>query len=143
LIRLPWRRSPDVTIAPSVPEWEEHPEDYEAWVAAVGDLGLRANLPEHKPPPSGSDLPEFIPIGFIVYLAVKVADSVLDSLIEQAKHFVIDRAKTRWWTKGRRVKGVIYGPDGKVLREVTWTSTEGERELLDHERPQDPPDSGA
>jgi hypothetical protein len=129
-------------IAPSVPEWEEHPADYEAWVEALGDLGLRAQVPEHKPPPSGSDLPEFIPLGFAVYLAVKVTDAVLDSLIEQATKFVIVRTKTRWWTKGRRVKGVIYGPNNEVLREVTWTSTDGEREMLDHERPKDPPDSG-
>lgn len=140
-MRLPWRRIPDLTIAPSIPEWEEHPQDYEEWVDAVRDLGLRAKLPQNKPPPSGSDVPEFIPLGFAVYLAVKVTDAVLDSLIEQATRFVIDRAQTRWRPRGKRVKGVIYGPNHEVLREVIWTSTDEEDRPIEQRCPSDPPDS--
>lgn len=130
-MRVPRRRKPDVTIAPSTPEWDEHPEDYEAWTAAARGLYLRVGIAENKPPPSGSDVPEFIPLGFAVYVAVKLTDAVLDALVEQAMKFVVDRAKTRWWTKGKRVKGVIYGPNHEILREVTWRSTEGERERRD------------
>lgn len=111
-----------------MPEWEDHPTDYEEWVDAVGALGFRAQLAENKPPHSGADLPEFVPLGFAVYVATKITDAVLDSLVDQAKTLILARARTRWWTRGKRVKGVIYGPNGEVLREVTWTSTEGERQ---------------
>lgn len=128
-MRFAWpRRPPDVTIAPSIPEWEDHPTDYEGWVKAAGALGLRAQLAKNKPPHSGADLPEFIPLGFAVYVATKITDTVLDLLIDQAKTLILARARTRWWTRGKRVKGVIYGPNGEVLREVKWTSTEGERQ---------------
>lgn len=114
-------------IAPSIPEWEDHPTDYEEWVEAAEVLGLRVGLAENKPPHSGADLPEFVPLGFTVYVAAKLTDVILDSLINQAKALIVKRARTRWWTRGKRVKGVIYGPNGEVLREVTWTSTDGER----------------
>jgi hypothetical protein len=88
-MRFPWqRRPPDVTIAPSIPEWEEHPADYEEWVGAARALGLRVELAETKPPHSGADLPEFVPLGFAVYIATKVADVVVDSLIAQAKTLI-------------------------------------------------------
>jgi hypothetical protein len=54
---------------------------------------------------------------------------------------IIDRAKTRWRPKGKRVKGVIYDPNNEVLREVTWTSTGDEGDPLDHDRPSDEPES--
>lgn len=125
--RRPWRRKPEVTIAPSFPEWEEHPEDYEEWIAEAKPLGVRAELHKHRAIPSGADLPEFVPIGLAVYVATKLTDKTLDALIDLLKRVVIDRASTRWWTKGKTVKGVIYGPDNEVLKEVTWTSKDGER----------------
>lgn len=127
-MRLPWRRRPpDMTIGPSVPEWEDHAADYEEWVEAARMLGLRVELMENKPPHSGADLPDFIPLGFVVYVAVKLTDAVLDLLVDQAKSLIVKRARTRWWTRGKRVKGVIYGPNGEILREVIWASREGER----------------
>lgn len=133
-MRVPWRkRRPDVAIGPSVPEWEDHPADYEEWVEAARSLGLRAALMEQKPPHSGADLPEFVPLGFAVYVGVKLTDAVLDALVDQAKTLIVDRARTRWWTRGKRVKGVIYGPNGEVLREVTWVSKDGQRP--DYESP--------
>jgi hypothetical protein len=78
-------------------------------------------------PPSGADLPDFIPLAFAAYVGMKLTDAVVDFLIEQAKTLIVERARTRWRTRGKRVKGVIYGPNGEVLREFTWTSKDGER----------------
>lgn len=82
---------------------------------------------EHRPI-SGADIPEFIPLGFAIYIGTKIADKTLDSLLDLLKRLIIDRARTRWWTRGKRVKGVIYGPNNEILREVTWVSKDGERQ---------------
>jgi hypothetical protein len=77
-VRFPWlNQSPDLTIAPSIPEWQDHSADYEELVVAVRRLGLRARLAENKPPPSGADIPEFVPLGFAIYLGTKIADKTL------------------------------------------------------------------
>lgn len=124
----------DVVIVPTIPEWQEHADDYLALSEAiVADLDLSAVALDRGVPHAGSDLPDFVPLGFLIYLGVKIGDAALDALVDQIKRIVIERAKTRWWTKGKQVEGRIYGPDGEVLRRVTWESTEGEREWIDHD----------
>jgi hypothetical protein len=122
----------DVVILPTVPEWQEHGGDYvELSEAISADLGLSAVAEDRTVPHAGSDLPEFIPLAFLIYVGVKLADSAVDALVERVTRIVVDRARTRWWTKGKKVEGVIYGPDGEVLRRVIWESKEGEREWID------------
>jgi hypothetical protein len=129
----PHRPWPDVevVISPSVPEWEEHPNDYLDLRDSIRAMGLSADIADTKLPHSGADIPEFVPLGFGILLADKIVGAALDAVIDRVAEIVVRRAKARWWTKGKRVKGLIYGPDGKVLREVTWVSTEGEREWRD------------
>ena len=120
-------------IVPTIPEWQEHSSDYlelsEAITTGPRPFGRRGRP---RRPHSGSDVPDFVPLGFLVYVGVKLADPVVDALVERVMRIVIDRAKARWWTKGKEVEGVIYGPDHEVLRRVTWESTEGEQEWIDH-----------
>lgn len=123
-----------MVIVPTIPEWQEHADDYLALSEAISaDLDLSAVALDRGVPHAGGDLPDFVPLGFLIYLGVKLADAAVDALVDRIKRIVIDRAKTRWWTKGRQVEGRIYGPDGEVLRRVTWESTEGEREWIDHD----------
>ena len=123
----------DVMIVPTIPEWQEHSSDYlELSEAITTDLGLSAAAEDRGAPHSGSDVPDFVPLGFLVYVGVKLADPVVDALVERVMRIVVDRAKARWWTKGKEVEGVIYGPNHEVLRRVTWESTEGEQEWIDH-----------
>lgn len=122
----------DVVILPTVPEWLEHPSDYvELSDVISADFGLTAVAEDRTVPHAGSDLPEFVPLAFIIYVGVKLADSVVDALVERVTRIVVDRARTRWWTRGKQVEGVIYGADGEVLRRVVWESKEGEREWID------------
>lgn len=124
----------DVVIVPTIPEWEEHADDYLALSEAItADLDLSAVALDRGVPHSGSDIPDFLPLGFLMYLGVRLADAALDALVDRLTRIVIERGKTRWWTKGKQVEGRIYGPDGEVLRRVTWESTEGEREWFDHD----------
>lgn|GEM_PF-5205072 len=124
----------DVVIVPTIPEWEEHAADYLALSEAItADLDLSAVALDRGVPHSGSDIPDFVPLGFLIYLGVKLADTAVDALVDRITRLVIERGKTRWWTKGKQVEGRIYGPDGEVLRRVTWESTEGEREWFDHD----------
>jgi hypothetical protein len=124
----------DVVIVPTIPEWQEHAHDYLTLSEAItDDLGLSAVALDRGVPHSGSDIPDFVPLGFLVYLGVKLADAAVDALIDRITRIVIERGKARWWTKGKQVEGRIYGPDGKVVRRVTWESTEGEREWIDHD----------
>jgi hypothetical protein len=126
----PWPDA-DVVIAPSIPEWEDHPRDYVELRDAIRALDLSTEIGDVKVPHTGSDVSEIIPLGFGILVASKVVDAVLDAVIDRVMEIVVGRTKVRWWTKGKRVKGVIYGPDGKVLREVTWESMEGEREWVE------------
>jgi hypothetical protein len=124
----------DVMIVPTIPEWQEHSADYIALSETIrADLDLSAEAEDRGAPHSGAAIPDFIPLAFLLYLGVKVADAVLDALVEQIMEKVVERAKTRWWTKGKQVEGRILGPDGEVLRRVTWESKEGEREWIDHD----------
>lgn len=122
----------DVMIVPTIPEWQEHSADYlELSEVISADLGLSAAAEDRGAPHAGSDVPDFVPLGFLIYVGVKVADPVIDALVERVMRIVVDRAKARWWTKGKEVEGVIYGPNNEVLRRVTWESKEGEREWID------------
>ncbi len=124
----------DVVIVPTIPEWQEHASDYLALSEAItADLDLSAVALDRGVPHSGSDIPDFVPLGFLVYLSVKLADAAVDALVDRIMRIVIERGKARWWTKGKQVEGRIYGPDGEVLRRMTWESTEGEREWIDHD----------
>jgi hypothetical protein len=130
----PARPEADVVIIPTIPEWEEHADDYLSLSEAItADLGLSAVALDRGVPHAGSDIPDFVPLGFLIYLGVKLADTAVDALVDRIMRIVIERGKTRWWTKGKQVEGRIYGPDGEVLRRVTWKSTEGEREWIDHD----------
>ena len=124
----------DVVIIPTIPEWEEHADDYLSLSEAItADLGLSAVALDRGVPHAGSDIPGFVPLGFLIYLGVKLADTAVDALVDRITRTVVERGKARWWTKGKQVEGRIYGPDGEVLRRVTWKSTEGEREWIDHD----------
>lgn len=124
----------DVVIVPTIPEWQEHADDYLALSEAItADLDLSAVALDRGVPHSGSGIPDFVPLGFLVYLSVKLADAAVDALVNRIMRIVIERGKARWWTKGKQVEGRIYGPDGEVLRRMTWESTEGEREWIDHD----------
>lgn len=82
-------------------------------------------LAEVKGIPSGADLPEFVPIAFAIYIGVKITNALLNAVIDEASRLVVARAKARWWHSGKTVKGVIYGPNGEIVRELTFESKEG------------------
>ena len=110
---------PEVLVRPSHPEWDERLDDYHEVVAALRDQGIDANLADMAVPPSGSDLPEFVPLAFAIFVAHKVADAILATIIEEVRRVLVSRARIRWAKKGKTVRGVIYGQNGEILHEFT------------------------
>lgn len=107
-----------IIVRPSIPEWQESADDYEEFIDTLARQNIKAELAEIKGIPSGADLgAQFIPEAFAIYLGVKATDALID--------IIVARAKARWWRQGEPVKGVIYGPDGEVVKEVAWRSTDG------------------
>jgi hypothetical protein len=114
---LPFKRKPKIVIRPAIPEWDERPGDYEELVSALRARGVNARLADHKGIPSGSDIPALIPEAFAVFIAAKLTDALLASVIDDLTRLIVRRAQAKWWRKGGRARGVIYGPKGDVLHE--------------------------
>jgi hypothetical protein len=114
-----------IVLRPAIPEWEENASNYEELLDALDERGFKFELAEVKGIPSGADLPEFVPIAFAIYIGVKITDALLNAVIDEASRLVVARAKARWWRRGKTVKGVIYGPNGEIVRELTFESKEG------------------
>jgi hypothetical protein len=114
-----------IVLRPSIPEWEETASNYEEFIDALDRRGLEVELAEVKGIPSGGDLPEFVPIAFAIYIGVKATDALVGAVVDEALRLIVARAKARWWRRGEKVKAVIYGPDGEILRELTFESREG------------------
>jgi hypothetical protein len=114
-----------IVLRPAIPEWEESASNYEEFLNALNKRGFEVELAEVKGIPSGADLPEFVPIAFAIYIGVKITDALVGAVVDEASRLVVSRAKARWWRRGRTVKAVIYGPDGEILRELTFESREG------------------
>jgi hypothetical protein len=117
-------------VRPSIPEWEEGAPRYEELIDALAERDINLELTEVKGIPSGSDLPQFVPLAFAIYLGVKVTDALVDAVVGEVMRLVVARAKLRW-RRGRKARGVIYGPDGEVLHEFIFESSEGEGTSLD------------
>lgn len=123
----------DVIIVPTIPEWQEHSADYvELSEAVSADLNLSTAAEDRGAPHVGGDVPDLVPIAFLIYVGVKLGDAAVEALVERVMRIVVDRAKARWWTKGKAIEGVIYGPNNEVLRRVTWESKEGEKVWIHH-----------
>lgn len=118
-------------MRPAIPEWQENSAAYEDLIDTLGEQGIEVELAEVKGIPSGGDLPEFVPLAFAIYIGVKATDALINAIAEAAVRVVVDRAKARWWRKGQKVKGVIYGPREETLKEVVWVSNEGRPEARD------------
>jgi hypothetical protein len=115
-----------IIVRPAIPEWQESAGDYEEFIDALAEQGIEAELAEIKGIPSGADLGiQFVPEAFAIYLGVKATDALIDNIVAEAMRLIVARAKARWWRRGELVKGVIYGPDGEVVKEVTWRSMDG------------------
>jgi hypothetical protein len=108
-------------VAPSIPEWEERPREYEAAVSALRSRGIQAELAECPIPPCGSDLPDAVPLAFAVYLAAKITDVMLEVIATELVDLLRARASCE---RKEAAKGVIYGPEGQVLREIVLPPTE-------------------
>lgn len=117
---MPHSQESEILICPSHPEWDERLDDYREAVEALQGQEIDAQLADMAAPPSGSDLPDFIPLAFAVYVAHKVADAILAAIIDNLRRIVIARAKVPWRERGEKVKGVIYGPEGEVLHEFVF-----------------------
>jgi hypothetical protein len=114
------RQNYEVLIRPSNPEWDESLDDYREVVAALRDRGIDARLADIPAPPSGSDIPDFLPEAFAVFIAVKVSDAIFATIIEELRRLIIAKAKVKWRPRGEQVKGVVYGPSGSILHEFTF-----------------------
>ena len=110
----------DVVIVPSIPEWEEASTDYiEASEQIRHDLDLSAKAVDRGVPHSGADIPDFVPLGVLIYLSHKLGDAVVDALLERVINAARRRKSRRWSKDGRAEVKVIFGPGGEVLRRVT------------------------
>jgi hypothetical protein len=115
-----------IFIRPAIPEWQENADAYEAFIDALAERNISIELTEIKGIPSGGDLgAHLVPEAFAIYLGIKATDVLIENIVAEAMRRIVERAKVRWWRRGEQVKGVIYGPHGEVLREITWRSTEG------------------
>lgn len=113
-------RADYITLVPAIPEWEDCEENWRELFDALSDEGLKVQIPENKIPPSGADLPEFVPMAFIVYVGYKLTDALVDRLLDELTNRIIKRVGSAYWRTHPKAKGVIYGPDGEVLKEIAY-----------------------
>lgn len=109
-----------ITVQPAIPEWDDRAEDWIGLYDALTKRGFHVQIPEHKAIPSGADLPEFIPIAFVVYVGYKATDALIGALVDELTTRIINRVGSKFWKKGDKAKGIIYGPDGEVLKEIVY-----------------------
>lgn len=107
-----------VRVAPSIPAWEKHPEDFESLVSGLRERGLDAELDTPIPPAGGAPPVAAAGLDFAIYLAQGVGDAIIALLLGEIVHRVARARKRR--DDEVPVVGVIYGPDGEILREVAF-----------------------
>jgi hypothetical protein len=115
-------RADYITLMPAIPEWEDCDENWLELFGALSDQGFKVQIPKNKIAPSGADLPEFIPMAFVVYVGYKLTDALVDRLFNELTSKIIERVGSGYWRKRPKAKGVIYGPDGEVLKELIYES---------------------
>jgi hypothetical protein len=114
--RFPVEWHPAIVVSPSSPQPFEH-RDFEQLVLL---LVQRTNVPAHQVQIRlgylyGNGPTDWTVVTFVLDEAGRAAiQAVVEAIIEWGRG---------WWRKRKKtgakpIKGVIYGPDGEVLREV-------------------------
>jgi hypothetical protein len=114
-----------IRLRPSITSWAEHPEDFQALTDGLRERGLEVELVE--PGPLNTDYHiQAAGMDLLIDLLGEVKEEVIGAVVAEMIRRVGMARKRR---KDRRpVIGVIYGPDGKIIREV----------LVDHKRDRGP-----
>jgi hypothetical protein len=103
-----------VRIEPSVRAWDGQAEDYRALADDLSDQGLDVTLVEPQGEPK--DLPAAAGMDFLIHVLEGVVGETLFNIGVALIRRVGQAAKGG----GREtpIMGVIYGPDGEIIREV-------------------------
>lgn len=102
---------PSVLLAPNGAEWADGQDQYAGLIAALGEEGLDASVQE---PRDGQYARGGIVTDPLIDVSIFLWEHVSDELIGVLVALAVERLRRRG---KRRRKGVIYGPDGEVLRE--------------------------
>jgi hypothetical protein len=110
-----------VRIRPAIRSWAKDSDGYEELAKALAERGIDVDLqPPPPPPPAG--LPLAAGMDFGIDLLGQLGHDFLIAieaiLMEEIARRVVRAAKRRG--QEAPVMGVIYGPDGKILKEVSW-----------------------
>lgn len=130
--RQPPMPDADVVIVPTIPEWQENAAEYlELSEVIRADLDLSAVALDRGIPHSGADLPDFVPLAFLIYLGTRLADAAIDAVAERVTRIIVKQVKFRRWSRDGRAEGRILGPNGEVLRRVILDPKDKEAKWTD------------
>jgi hypothetical protein len=102
---------PGILLAPNGAEWAEGQPQYEAFVEALTEAGVDASVQE---PREGRYAQGGIVTDPLIDLSIFIWEHVSEELIGIVVALAMERLRRR---SKRSRKGVIYGPNGEVLRE--------------------------
>jgi hypothetical protein len=102
---------PGILLAPNGAEWAEGQAQYEALVETLAEAGVDASVQE---PREGRYAQGGIVTDPLIDLSIFIWQHVSEELIAIVVALAVERLRRR--SKKKR-KGVIYGPNGEVLRE--------------------------
>lgn len=105
-------------MAPNRAEWELGRDQYEGFVCALQEAGYGAWLQEPRDGryAEGGMVTDPL-IDLSIFLWEQVREEAIGALVALAFEHLRRRAgRRRRWRRQRARRGVIYGPDGEVLR---------------------------
>jgi hypothetical protein len=107
-----------VLVAPNRAEWEPSRDQYDGFVSALKEAGLGAWLQEPRDGQyaQGGVVTDPL-IDLTIFLWEQVREETIGAIVALAIENLRRRAtRGRRWRRKRVRRGVIYGPDGEVLR---------------------------
>ncbi len=104
-----------IELRPSIPSWAERPQDFDGVVDALSEGDAEVVLIEPPGPPEGG-IPQAAGMDFVIQLAGDIGPYFLPWLVAKLSDALLAAAKQH--KRETPMMGVIYGPDGEILREV-------------------------
>jgi hypothetical protein len=118
-----------VRIRPAIRSWEKGPDGYEELAKALSERDVDVELqPPPPPPPTGLPLAAGMDFGIdlLGHMGHDTLIAIEAIVVEEIARKVVRAARRRG--QETPVMGVIYGPDRKILKEVSWNPQQAEED---------------